>query len=117
MRTLPEDLFTDGALVASVAKPKKVYDAENRAFTDAQEMSEIDIPLWTFTVGVRDGVLVQPVRVVVESETRPDFDIGTKIFFFRWEIYIAGDSLAIRCDGYTVSREEKNYELLFDEEK
>lgn len=115
MRTLSKNIFEKGVPVASIAKPKRVYSSEKGGFTNEQEMSELGIPLWTLTVGVPVGVLIQPLKVVLESAAKPVADIGEKIRFENWEIYIAGDSLALRCEG--ISRVDDEFSLDFQEGK
>jgi len=115
MRTLSKNIFEKGVPVAGIAKPKKVYDAAKRGFTNEQELSKTGVPLWTLTVGVSEGVLIQPLKVVVASAAKPVADIGEKIRFENWEIYIAGDSLALRCEG--ISRVDDEFSLDFQEEK
>ena len=115
MRTLSKNIFDKGVPVAGTAKPKRVYDAKKGGFTNEQELSELDVPLWTLTVGVPEGVLIQPLKVVVESPVKPGVEIGEKIRFESWEIYIAGDSLALRCEG--ISRADDEFSLDFQETK
>lgn len=115
MRTLSKNIFEKGAPVAGIAKPKRVYDAEKGGFTNEQECSETGTPLWILTVGVPAGVLIQPLKVVVESPANPGVDVGEIIRFENWEIYIAGDSLALRCEG--ISRADDEFSLDFQETK
>lgn len=115
MRTLSKNIFEKGVPVASIAKPKRVYDVEKGGFTNEQEISEFGVPLWTLTVGVPVGVLIQPLKVVVESPSSPGIDIGEFIRFENWEIYIAGDGLALRCEG--ISRVDNEFSLDFQEGK
>lgn len=111
MRTLSKSIFEKGVPVADTAKPKRVYDSEKRGFTSEQELSELGVPLWILTVGVPAGVLVQPLKVVVESATKPTADIGETVLFENWEIYLAGENLALRCEGIVRIDEEFSLEL------
>lgn len=115
MRTLSNKVFEKGVPVAALAQPKRVYDSEKRGFTTEQELSELGVPLWILTVGVPAGVLVQPLKVVVESPTKPTVDVGEIILFEGWEIYLAGDSLALRCEG--IIRVDSEFSLELQEDK
>ena len=91
-------LVEKGVIVDSLPEPRRAWDNSTESFSDVQEMRD-GVKVWQFDVGVASGFLVERCRVQLVADVVPQLKRGEVVVLDNAEVYIAGNALALRCDG------------------
>lgn len=91
-------LVEKGVIVDSLPEPRRAWDNSTESFSDVQETRD-GVKVWQFDVGVASGFLVERCRVQLVANVVPQMNRGDVVVLDNAEVYIAGNALALRCDG------------------
>lgn len=107
------NLVEKGVIVDSLPEPRRAWDNSTESFSDIQETRD-GVKVWQFDAGVASGFLVERCRVQIVADVVPQLRRGDVVTLENAEVYIAGNALALRCDG--VSSAEDNLDDLMGDD-